>query len=169
MNTTYLEIQKFGQWWLWVLLMGLSAIPVYGLYQQVILGQPFGNNPMPNWGLVVFLSTMLLLLAFFKYLELRTEIDNKGIRCRLRPLSSEVFTWDQIQEVTLITYGFVGYGLRFSPKYGTVYNTSGNQGMSIILKNGGKFVVGTQNADGIKQTLNALKVSGVIPTEALPT
>jgi hypothetical protein len=111
---------------------------------------------MSDLGLVLFFVGTLLITGLFWYLQLRTEIDETGIRVRLRPISSEVFTWDKIEEVEIITYGFVGYGLRFSSKYGTVYNTSGNRGLSIRLKSGSRYVIGTQNADDITQVLRTL-------------
>ena len=161
LKSTYTEIQKFDQWWLWAILIGVVCIPIYGLFQQLILGQPFGSKPMSDWGLLLFFAGTLCFLAFFRYMELHTEIDTSGIRFRLRPISSEVFTWDQIEEVSLISYGFVGYGLRFSPKYGTVYNTSGKRGLSIILKNGGRFIIGTRDPEGVERQLLALKKAGI--------
>lgn len=160
LRSPYIEVQKFDQWWLWILLIGLVCIPVYGMVQQLLLDEPFGNNPMSDPGLILFFLGMLLFLGFFWYIELRTEIDTSGIRVRLRPISKKVFTWDQIQEVSLISYGFVGYGLRFSPKYGTVYNTAGNKGLSVILKNGRRYVVGTRDTEAIRRKLTALKKAG---------
>lgn len=156
MKSAYTEIQKFNQWWLWILLLAVLGLPVYGMFQQIILGKPFGSKPMSDLGLVLFFVGTLLLIGLFWYLQLRTEIDETGIRFRLRPISSEVFTWDQIEHVEIITYGFVGYGLRFSSKYGTVYNTSGNRGLSIRLKSGSRYVIGTQNPDDITQVLRTL-------------
>lgn len=126
------------------------------MFQQIILGEPFGSKPMSDLGLVLFFAGTLLIIGLFWYLELRTEIDETGIRVRLRPISAEVFTWDQIEHVEIITYGFVGYGLRFSSKYGTVYNTRGNKGLSIRLKSGSRYVVGTQNPDYISEILRTL-------------
>jgi hypothetical protein len=156
LKSAYTEIQKFTQWWLWVLLLAVLALPVYGMLQQIILGEPFGSKPMSDLGLVLFFVGTLLIIGLFWYLELRTEIDETGIRVRLRPISAEVFTWDQIEHIEIITYGFVGYGLRFSSKYGTVYNTRGNKGLSIRLKSGSRYVVGTQNPEGISQILRTL-------------
>ena len=161
MKSAYTEIQKFNQWWLWILLLAVLGLPVYGMFQQIILGKPFGSKPMSDLGLVLFFVGTLLLIGLFWYLQLRTEIDETGIRFRLRPISSEVFTWDQIEHVEIITYGFVGYGLRFSSKYGTVYNTSGNRGLSIRLKSGGRFVIGTQKPEGLEKTLLELKTLGI--------
>lgn len=161
MKASYTEAQKFNQWWLWILLLAVLGLPVYGMFQQLILGEPFGSKPMSDLGLVLLFIGTLLIIGLFWYLELRTEIDEAGIRVRLRPISAEVFTWDQIEHLEIITYGFVGYGLRFSAKYGTVYNTSGNRGLSVRLKSGSRYVIGTQDPEGIKQTLLRLKKSGV--------
>jgi hypothetical protein len=126
------------------------------MFQQIILDKPFGNNPTSDLGLVLFFAGTLLIIGLFWYLELRTEIDETGIRVRLRPISKEFFTWDQIEHAEIITYGFVGYGLRFSSKYGTVYNARGNKGLSIRLKSGSRYVIGTQNPDDISQVLRTL-------------
>ena len=156
MKSAFTEVQKFNQWWLRIILLGIVCLPVYGLFQQLILGEPFGSTPMSDLGLVLFFIGMLLMAGLFWYLELRTELDAAGIRVRLRPISSEVFTWDQIEHVEIITYGFVGYGLRFSRRYGTVYNTSGNKGLSLRLKSGSRYVIGTQDPEGITQVLKTL-------------
>ncbi|MGB5189043.1 hypothetical protein [Robiginitalea sp.] len=156
MKSAFTEVQKFNQWWLWILLLAVLGLPVYGMFQQIILGEPFGSTPMSDLGLVLFFVGTLLIIGLVWYLELRTEIDETGIRVRLRPISTEVFTWDQIEHVEIITYGFVGYGLRFSSKYGTVYNTRGNKGLSIRLKSGSRYVIGTQDPEGITQVLRTL-------------
>lgn len=108
---------------------------------------------MPDAGLWIFLAGTLALAAFFLYIELRTEIDPRGIRVRLRPIVSNSFSWDQIQKAEPITYGFIGYGLRFSFKHGTVYNIKGNKGVAINLKDGGRFVIGTQQPEKMMQAI----------------
>ena len=153
----FTEIQKFTQWWLWAFLTGLVLLPVYGIYKQILLGQPWGSNPMSNAGLWIFLMGTLAFIGLFLYIELRTEIDDRGIRVRLRPISTNVFTWGQIKKAEPITYGFVGYGLRFSFKHGTIYNISGNKGIAVYLKDGGRFVIGTQNP---KAFMEAIRVFG---------
>jgi hypothetical protein len=154
---TFTEIQKFTQWWIWTLLVGLVLLPVYGIYKQILLGQPWGSNPMSDAGLWFFLLGTLAFIGLFLYIELRTEIDGRGIRVRLRPVSTNVFSWEQIEKVEPMTYGFVGYGLRFSFKHGTIYNIKGNKGIAVYLKDGGRFVIGTQKP---KEILEAVRVFG---------
>jgi hypothetical protein len=153
---SFTEIQKFNQWWLWVILTGLVLLPVYGIYKQVYLGQPWGSNPMSDAGLWIFFLGALAFVAFFKYIELRTEIDVRGIRVRLRPIASKVIRWEDIDRVEPITYGFVGYGLRFSFRYGTVYNIRGNKGLAVYLREGGRFVIGTQREEEMVLLLKSL-------------
>ena len=153
---SFTEIQKFTQWWVWVILAGLFLLPVYGIYKQVFLGQPWGSNPMSDTGLWIFLLGTLAFILFFLYIELRTEIDQRGIRVRLRPISKNTFTWEQIEKVEPITYGFVGYGLQFSFKYGTVYNIRGNKGLAVYLKDEGRFVIGTQKPEKMEAFLKEM-------------
>lgn len=151
----FTEIQRFTQWWVWAFLIGLLCLPLYGIYQQILRGEPWGNNPMSDTGLWIFLLGMLAFLGFFAYIELRTEIDQRGVRVRLRPIASRVFKWENIEKVEPITYGFVGYGLRLSFKYGTVYNIKGNKGVAIYLKDGGRYLIGTQQQEAFMNTARA--------------
>ena len=112
---------------------------------------------MSDTGLWIFLMGTLAFIGLFLYIELRTEIDGRGIRVRLRPVSTNVFSWEQIEKVEPLTYGFVGYGLRFSFKHGTIYNIKGNKGIAVYLKDGGRFVIGTQKP---KEILEAVRVFG---------
>jgi len=50
-----------------------------------------------------------------------------------------------------------GWGIRWgSARYGSAYNVSGNQGVLFELKNGKKFLLGTQNPASIKSALSKL-------------
>ena len=61
-----------------------------------------------------------------------------------------------IEEAELIKYGFVGYGIRLSIKYGSVYNVKGDKGLRITLKNGKKYLIGTQTPDNLKGVVKKL-------------
>ncbi|MGB5654860.1 MAG: hypothetical protein WBM56_13615 [Robiginitalea sp.] len=72
MKSAFTEVQKFNQWWLWILLLAVLGLPVYGMFQQIILGEPFGSTPMSDLGLVLFFVGTLLIIGLVWYLELRT-------------------------------------------------------------------------------------------------
>ena len=47
------EEQRFGQWWLWILVGSLVAMQWWGFYQQIVLGKPWGDRPAPDWMMVL--------------------------------------------------------------------------------------------------------------------
>lgn len=145
------ETQHFTQWWLWLLLIAILIIPLYGVYQQIYLDVPFGNNPMPNTGLLLFLFFMILLLVFFRMMRLETTIDKNRIHYKFFPFFNKYVSWEKIASAKIVDYGFVGYGIRYGSKHGVVYNTRGSKGLAIVLKNGTKFCIGTQKPEELEK------------------
>lgn len=89
-------------------------------------------------------------LGFFRLLTLKTTVDERGIRISYRPLWRTQLRRDEIQDVRLETYsGFIGYGIRFTGTYSTVYNAKGNRGLLIRKKNGRRLMIGTQQPDAL--------------------
>ncbi len=145
MKTDFKEEQKFTQWWLWLILIGTGIFPVMGIYKQLILGEKFGDKPMSDLGLIVFSAFIFGIIALFWMMRLKTEIDQKEIRMRFTPFTKRNVQWKDIESAKVVNYGFVGgWGIRLWTKYGTVYNTKGNKGLAIELKNGKRFLIGTQ-------------------------
>lgn len=148
MKTEFKEEQKFTQWWLWLILIGIALIPVYGIYKQIYQGEVFGDKPMSNLGLIVFVIFMLLFLLLFWLFKLTTEINTKEIKIQFFPLVNKVVEWKDVKSAQVLNYGFVGgWGIRLFTKYGTVYNIKGNKGLALELKNGKKLLVGTQKME----------------------
>ena len=94
----------------------------YGLYSQLVLNRPFGDNSMSNnallWNaLAVFLIIIFVDWIFF-FSRLETEIDDKSIRFRLFPLIRKfrVIGKDEIDSWVLRTYKpireYGGWGIR---------------------------------------------------------
>lgn len=154
MDLYFQENQKFTQWWLWILLIGATLIPIFGIYKQIIVGEQFGSKPLPNFALILFLLFMLAFIGFFLMTTLSTEINEDQIKVKFIPFTDKNIKWDNIQSVEVVNYGFVGgWGIRSSNKYGTVYNTSGNKGLAIVLKNGKKLCIGTQKEEELKTVI----------------
>ena len=42
----FTERQRFKQWWLWLILLGVNGLFLFGVFKQVIGGQQFGDKPM---------------------------------------------------------------------------------------------------------------------------
>ncbi|MBT8285630.1 MAG: hypothetical protein HKO75_09675 [Flavobacteriaceae bacterium] len=144
-NVLFKEEQGFTQWYIWLLLFVILLIPGYGIIQQMILEVPFGDNPMSNLGLIVFLIGMLLLCLFFWKLKMRTIITRDHLYIKFKPLANKRIRWKDVASAEIVKYSpMIGYGMRFSPLYGTVYNVKGRKGLALKLKNGKKLMIGTQ-------------------------
>lgn len=151
------EEQRMTQWWLWLFLIGLVSFFVYALYQQLYLGAPFGQNPMSNTGLVVFSIFIIGIVMLFVSIRLKTQINGQGIEMSYRPFGiRKMAAWEDIESAQVVRYGFVGYGIRWGSRYGTVYNVNGNKGIAIQLKSGKKYLIGTQQPEAVSALLEQI-------------
>lgn len=159
METLFSEKQRFTQPWIWVLLIGLNVLFLYGIVQQLIFKIPFGNNPAPDGLLVTFAFIPIAITWLFLRFELTTEITKEAIFFQLKPFQSkkEKIEWTAIEKAYLRTYSplkeYGGWGYRLSSK-GKAYNVRGNQGLQLELKNGKKILIGTQKAADLERVLN---------------
>ena len=151
------EEQRFTQWWLWVILISVGILPIVGVYKQVLLGEPFGNNPMSNTGLIIFMVCMLLFVGLFRLMKLKTVINKNGIEISFFPFLKRAFKWEEVTSYEIVNYGFVGgWGIRLGTTYGTVYNVKGNKGLALQLKNGKKYLIGTQKEHELKRLIDKM-------------
>ncbi|WP_235982495.1 hypothetical protein [Gelidibacter maritimus] len=155
MEMVFKEEQKFTQWWLWLILIGIGILPIIGIYNQLIVGDGFGNDPMSDFIFIVFCLLIFGLIAVFWFMRLKTEIDQNEIRMTFIPFLKKRVNWKDIKNAEIVNYGFVGgWGIRLGTKYGTVYNTKGNKGLAIELLNGKKFLIGTQKETELNKILD---------------
>jgi hypothetical protein len=142
--SVFKEVQKITQWWVWAILSAIAGIWGWGLIYQLVLGHHFGNKPLSNTGLLVSAIIPFGMIIFFCLLELKTEITPNGLDVTYFPLWHIHLKWEEIQRAEIINYAFVGYGIRFSTDYGTVYNAKGDIGLLLQKKDGKKILIGTQ-------------------------
>jgi len=158
------EVQRFRQWWLWlVIVIGPLTLWWTG-YRQLILGEHFGTKRTPD-GLLLALWLLIgigLPLLFYSS-SLVTEVRTDGLYLRFFPFHRSFlrFPVDSIKRSEVRTYSpikeYGGWGIRYSWN-GTAYNVSGNQGIQLELHDGKRVLVGSQRA---QEFLSALRSSGV--------
>jgi hypothetical protein len=154
MNQKFREVQKFNQWWMWLIYLVILAIPIFAMYQHWETGAVLGDQVMSDEGLLVFFLFSLLFVVFNLIVRMETELNSEGIHLRFRPFLKREFRWDEVREAEVIRYGFVGgWGIRLWTRYGTVYNVSGAMGLVIRLKNGKRLVIGTKKSEEMKAVL----------------
>lgn len=160
MKTEFKEEQKFTQWWLWLILIPVGILPIFGIYKQLILGDKFGDKPMSDLGLIILTIFIFSLIGLFFIMKLKTSIDKNGIQMSFFPFVRKKVNWNEIKNIEVINYGFVGgWGIRLWTKYGTVYNMKGNKGLAIELNNGKKFLIGTQKETELKKFMEKMPVA----------
>lgn len=160
MARTFQEEQKFTQWWLWLIIIGVAILPIIGVIIQIFGDKPFGDQPMSDLGLIVYALFSVAFIWVFWSIKLYTNIDKNQIKFRMRPFANRTISWSEIKSAQVIDYGFVGgWGVRWGTKYGTVYNTSGRKGLALELKNGKKLLIGTQRESELDAFVKQLKSS----------
>jgi len=158
MKTEFKEEQKFTQLWLWIILIGIGTLPIYGIYKQLIVGKKFGSKAMSDIGLIFFAVFVFSLIALFWFMRLKTEIDKNEIKLNFFPFVKKRVNWNEIKSAKIVDYGFVGgWGIRLWTKYGTVYNMKGKIGLAIELNDGKKFLIGTQKETKLSRIVNEIK------------
>ncbi|WP_297765486.1 hypothetical protein [uncultured Muriicola sp.] len=156
-NIIFEEDQRFTQLWLWLLMGGMLLIPIYGIVQQIVLKEPFGDNPMSDLGLIIFFIAMLALCGFFWMIRLQTTITKDEITINFPPLAKKRILWSDVEQAQIVKYSpLIGYGVRIWTPHGTVYNVKGNRGLFLILKNGKKCMIGTQRHREIEDLVHSL-------------
>lgn len=158
METVFKEKQQFRQWWIWLLLSPLILTTIYVVFTQLVLGNPVGDKPLPDFGVILLMLLTICIVFFMWYLRLETVINKTGIQMTYRPVLKKHYTWDAIEKAEILDYGFVGYGFRWSPKHRWIYNVGGNVGLKVYLKSGKHFIIGTQKQEELISSLSALNI-----------
>ncbi len=106
---------------------------------------------MSDLGLVMVSILIFFLMGLFFIMKLKTTINTNGIQISFFPFTKKKVLWSEIKNIKVMNYGIVGgWGIRLWTKYGIVYNMRGNKGLAIELKDGKKFLIGTQKEAELK-------------------
>lgn len=159
----FYERQLMRQWWIYVLLIGLCLLFIFGCVQQLIFGISFGDNPMGDVGLLVtsilfILFSMLMLFG----VKLHTYVNDEGIFIKYIPFQFRYksYEWNAIDTWYIRKYSpireYGGWGVRVGMNATTAYTVSGNRGLQLVLKNGKKVLIGTRRSDELEKALMEL-------------
>lgn len=145
MQWLFQEKQRLNQWWLYGTFIGLLLLPVI-----------LGGDAQTSYSIVYF-GILISIFFLILVMVLKTKINGKEIQIHYFPFVKKTFHWNDIQEINVINYGFVGgWGIRLWTKYGTVYNTKGSIGAHIKLKNGKQLIIGTQKEKELRMVITKI-------------
>ena len=148
MSYTFEENQKFTQWWLWVLLLSFPIIS-FGPFDEKDINY--------NHVLIGFVIPLIFYL-----LQLRTKVNSEGLHYQFFPfhLKSHTIKTEEIVKVEALQYKpiaeYGGWGIRYGFK-GKAYNTTGNLGVKVHLKNGRNILFGSQKHKDLAKALKQIK------------
>lgn len=157
--TPFSETQYFRQKWLWAIIIFFPAFSLYGIYEQIIMGNPIGDKPISDTGLIWF--TVLIgvgLPILFYNIRLKTRVSKEGLHYQFFPihLRERLITFEDIESFKARKYSplkeFGGWGIRFGFE-GKAYNVSGEEGLQLVLKNERKVLFGSQKAKEFEKAM----------------
>jgi len=147
------EAQAMRVVWMKILIVVIAAFLWFGMIQQVVFNKPFGSNPAPDAALVILWVLIgIFLPVFFYTLRLYTAVYSDRIELRFTPLPiyrreiniDEIVSFQSRVYKPIKEYG--GWGIRIGFRKRAV-SMSGNRGVELVLKNGKKFMIGSQRPD----------------------
>lgn len=149
MAKLYRESQKFNQWWIWLLLFASLIAGNLAGYYGYLNGE--GISSLIVTGVVSALALVLLAV-----LELRTTVSSDGIEIGFWPFHRKRIYRSEIESAEVREYSplgeYGGWGYR-KGKAGVAYNMMGNQGLQLVLKDGKRILVGTQNPERLDELM----------------
>lgn len=140
----------------------LLAIPPIGmtflLLWQVILGHPWGKEPLSNTSVIGW--TIFLWLVYLRLVTVRlvTEVRAGELAVAMRGLwRARRVPLSEIKSAKTISYDperdYGGYGIR-TTRSGTVYIAGGNRGVRLELAKGGTVVIGSERPEELASAIN---------------
>lgn len=156
----FTERQRFKQWWLWLILLGINGLFLFGVFKQVVSGQQFGDKSMSNIGLLITAGLTILLTILFLNFRLDTLIKKDGIYVRFFPfhLKFNYYAWEKLTKSFVRQYSpiaeYGGWGLRYGfLGKGKAFNVSGDKGLQLEFTDHKKLLIGTNKPDELTEAL----------------
>lgn len=148
----FAETQSFPAW-VGALLFAATAIAGLGAYAAAReTGAPAGP------GLLAVLAGLLTVMILFGGLRLTTTANGEGVRVKGFLFIDRRIPYGEIASATarryrpIMEYG--GWGYRLGPS-GKAYNARGDEGVQLVLKTGGRVLIGSQRAEELARLISA--------------
>jgi hypothetical protein len=158
---TYREVQKMNRvLWVMLIIYGVTALIWWGFISQIILGEPWGTNPSPDWLMwLLWLSIGIGLPIFFNTMRLIVEVRSEEVFIRYAPIHTRLIALAEISQVEAREYSpireYGGWGIRGWSSKTTAYNVTGNQGVELTLLDGRKVMIGSQKHESLANAIIA--------------
>lgn len=157
----YREVQYFRPWWFVLIVLLCSGLAWWGAVSQLVLGEPWGNNPGSDEFMMAFFIGFgiifpLIMLNMRLIVTISDAVYIKVWPFMFRPrvLSpQDIVSYQALEYDPLSDYG--GWGIKGSAS-DRVYSVSGRRGVKFHLTNGDKVMVGSQRAEQLKMAMDLM-------------
>jgi hypothetical protein len=157
--------------WVWILVIIFTLITFLplldGLYWQLAKGEPWGNKPLSDNGLIFLFLTVLVAWSLGAYfllaMKLETKVDEHGFHYKFFPRKPKwhIIQRNEIAEYKIEALPFFRGGKRVGYHRNIITNTrtfriGGKKQLSLKLGNGQHFIFGTKNPEGLEHAMNKM-------------
>lgn len=157
-KNSFAEIQRFTQWWIWLLLIALAALPALIKVYSFCVRSSSIEKTLDVQSIIISGFAGSLVVVLFLVMQLNTRIDHEGIQVRFFPFHwrYRTYKWSEIESASVRKYSplleYGGWGLR---GFGSnrAFNVRGNMGLQLVFKNGDRLLIGTQRVEEITKLL----------------
>lgn len=170
MSRTFFEESQTYRQAAWMLMIVISSsvfitgLFLYGLYIQLILGEPWGDSPLTNVGLVVTSLITFSVVGFIVWLILNIRLDVKisdtEIQYRFYPfqgwlsLSPKDIKGYEVKRLSLFERGSSGYHGFLSKE--KKFILKGRDALKIKTTGGLSLIIGTQSPDQLTWAMSKM-------------
>jgi hypothetical protein len=160
MAVTFEERQRFGPWWLWVL-VGACAIAGWAGAAAILATD---DADATIGALALALGVGVLIPVLFLTMHLDVQVDAQEIRIRYFPFVRRVIPLTEIVRVDARRYHplreYGGWGIKGWTTRKIAYNVKGDEGVDLTLLNGRTVLVGSQRAGELAAAIDRARGVG---------
>jgi hypothetical protein len=85
-KSKYFQEDQHQGWVVWITLLIVNLIFIFGTVKQIGFNEPFGDKPMSDIGLIIFAVLILFFsISLSLFSKLQTYINSEGIYLRYLP------------------------------------------------------------------------------------
>jgi len=154
----YRDVQRRKPWFAWPVILPLAAFGWWMFIQQIVLRIPFGTSPPPDsvvwlmWGILGIFGPGIVWL-----LRLTIDVRTDEVVVRYRPLLVKRFAISEIESAEAVMFrpmrDWLGWGIRWMPGKGWAYTISGDRGVALRFRDGGRVLIGARDAEGVAEVI----------------
>ncbi len=157
-SVIFREEQSFTKTWVMGLVIMIAALMWWGFIQQIVLGEPWGSDPAPDW--FMWLFWLVFGIGFplgFLRMKLVIEVQRDVLQISYWPFSKRIIAYNEIERVQARSYQpireYGGWGIKGWSKNRMAYNVKGKQGVELFLMDGRTVMLGSQYAPELEKAI----------------